>query len=557
MVFLIKNYKVLHFEDDDKLSDIYRKAFIRAGLKYWRIKNPKKNFIEQVVNIKPGIILMDTSLPGQDGFSLAKILQKHKQTSKIPIVGLSDVERSVGVRWALNLGMYDYWMHDIRRPEKIAQKIYKILNPAPYPDRDSLISVGWLAKKIKLFFKHHQAIWHYALVILFMMCGPAIIYFNNIFIKTADDFITKLPTRLSVELHAVNFSWQYQGEKFIIEKTLYGRIDEFYKNSDLKFFGENDALDEYYKFFSTQLSAGGDNTINDFSEQIIKQGNERNLSEDQLVELSVGFVQSIPFDEEKKEAILNAPEVSDGDNQSVLAAVKSSWPRFPYETLYDNKGVCTDKTFLAIALLQQLGYGTAIFDYQTHIAPAVKCTDTYSNFNSGYCIAEVTSNGFFIGELPAIMDSYDQTVKKDVTYFSQKMWNIGLTEEIIQKPNIVAINDGKSYERISQHAPIFSEMNKIENEFNDLNAKISLLLEKINALEKEVKTYKDTVNEISKKLQTDNSLQLYYQYEEAANKYNSAFEKHEGGIAEYEASLISQNKLITEYQQLLMQLEIN
>jgi hypothetical protein len=103
--------------------------------------------------------------------------------------------------------------------------------------------------------------------------------------------------------------------------------------------------DSFYALFLKIKS--GDTSLDDAIYKLKAIALQNNLNADQTVDLVMAFVQFIPYDQAK----LNANPQANND------------PYYPYETLYLDRGVCSDKTFLAIALLRKLGYGAAILDF--------------------------------------------------------------------------------------------------------------------------------------------------------------------------------------------------
>lgn len=73
--------------------------------------------------------------------------------------------------------------------------------------------------------------------------------------------------------------------------------------------------------------------------------------------------------------------------------------RYPYEVLYDMTGVCMEKADLMAYLLRGLGFGVAIFEYETenHRAVGIKCSN--GNYNSQYCFIEPTDY-YPVGQIP-------------------------------------------------------------------------------------------------------------------------------------------------------------
>jgi hypothetical protein len=136
---------------------------------------------------------------------------------------------------------------------------------------------------------------------------------------------------------------------------------------------------DYWKMF---LSDKHDNEV---ISDIVNQTIDATKSDgDKAVQAIVALVQKIPYDW--------------GDyNGSSSQLVK-----YPYETLYLNKGVCGDKSLLMAKLLSQLGYGVALFTYesQSHMAVGIQCPYDKSNFQSNYCFIEA-SDSYPIGQIPA------------------------------------------------------------------------------------------------------------------------------------------------------------
>jgi len=136
----------------------------------------------------------------------------------------------------------------------------------------------------------------------------------------------------------------------------------------------------FYNMFLESKS--GDNSIEDILSGLQVIANKNGWYGDWVAEMALALVQYIPYDQSKVEATTNNPF-------------------YPYETLYLNKGVCSDKTFLAYMLLRRLGYGVAILDFAdiNHSAVGIACPIEHSLASSGYCYAE-TTNYFPIGVIP-------------------------------------------------------------------------------------------------------------------------------------------------------------
>lgn len=100
------------------------------------------------------------------------------------------------------------------------------------------------------------------------------------------------------------------------------------------------------------------------------------ITRDSLAELVIAFVQGgISYDWQTYHNI---------DDSNI---------RYPYETVFDGTGVCADKSILLAQLLQQLGYGLAVFTFPkaNHMALGIRVPRAYGNYNTEYAFVESTS----------------------------------------------------------------------------------------------------------------------------------------------------------------------
>lgn len=187
-----------------------------------------------------------------------------------------------------------------------------------------------------------------------------------------------------------DFSFKYKNKDELLSLRLSGDIYKSYKESPKIFTYQankppKDIQETFYKLFLETKS--GDNSISDIVLGLRKIALSNNLSDDDLLELALSFVQYIPYD-------------------NIKASKSKPEPYYPYETLYLNQGVCSDKTFLAYQILDKMGYGVAIIDMPdiNHSAIGVACEKKYSLHDSGYCYVE-TTNYFPISVIPQNIDS--------------------------------------------------------------------------------------------------------------------------------------------------------
>jgi hypothetical protein len=140
---------------------------------------------------------------------------------------------------------------------------------------------------------------------------------------------------------------------------------------------------------------------------------KRSGNSDEQARMAISLVQNIPFDNAK----LN--------NTGATG-------RYPYEVLYDDMGVCGEKSHLLAFLLREMGYGVALlkYDSQNHMAIGIKCSDRYDYLGTGYCFIETT--------VPAIM-----------TYSEGDY--AGVVGEL-SNPTVLKVSDGAEFNAAEEYA---------------------------------------------------------------------------------------------------------
>jgi hypothetical protein len=101
-------------------------------------------------------------------------------------------------------------------------------------------------------------------------------------------------------------------------------------------------------------------------------------NKDDQARIAVSLVQNIPFGGSGKTFKFSGQEIN--------------YSRYAYEVLYDQKGVCGEKSELLALLLKELGYGLVLFYYpeENHEAIGIKCPLEKSVLKSGYCFIETS-----------------------------------------------------------------------------------------------------------------------------------------------------------------------
>lgn len=268
--------------------------------------------------------------------------------------------------------------------------------------------------------------------------------------------VIEVPPLIGIGAKHNTLSCDYAGSHLAAEVTTYANVDNFYRFNRRKINVVKNG--DYSKYvYDNSL----DKTVSQLVENIKQVASDNSFNNDQTLELATCFVQNIPYNEERGTQV-----VTDGNS--------SMSEQFPYETLYKNTGICTDKTYLGSLILQKLGYGTAIFVFpdKEHMSLAIKTPNGYTDFGSKYSMMELTSVGFAPGQVPSGIDDGNGraslTIKKiDKVNAADNPNKIAVSKPTyISDPTLVIeVNDGKEYDRI---IPVKNLERRILSEYDGL-----------------------------------------------------------------------------------------
>lgn len=305
-------------------------------------------------------------------------------------------------------------------------------------------------------------------------------------------------------------------------------------------------------FSNFVISDRSDNLISTLASDIKALGEKNKLNEDQILELVLCFVQNIPYDTTKAEDILSDKNVLEYDI-----------PQYPYETLYKNSGICTDKAYLGSALLKELGYSTALllFSEDQHMALGVKVDKRYGNFDSEYAMAEVTSPGFIPGDLPRTIDDNNgkpslvldtpSKISPNGKVNNQKV----IKESDLSFPTVVIpLGEGKTYTRIAQVKELESRIYQKAAEIESIGDGIEFMeYDLIDANDNADYAYTDYLNQpaFNQRCGTRwdylNGTQWWDCWEEENSTKNYFYNIYLDRLAYYNSLVDEYNSLIDDY----------
>ncbi|NEO70387.1 PAS domain S-box protein [Moorena sp. SIO3H5] len=125
----ISNPQVLIIEDSITAAEVISRYIREIGLQ--TLTYPEgEGALEQVIQVNPGVIILDLQLPKVSGWKVLAQLKAHPQTQHIPVIILSVVdERSQ----ALEMGASEYLVKPVSR-KLLRSTISKILGPLETPE---------------------------------------------------------------------------------------------------------------------------------------------------------------------------------------------------------------------------------------------------------------------------------------------------------------------------------------------------------------------------------------------------------------------------------------
>jgi len=246
----------------------------------------------------------------------------------------------------------------------------------------------------------------------------------------ANEYILQDSTCVSIynlDPKTINLDYILRGNKGNIEYTVYGGLNNYLAGLDRTFWydeGSSPPTNEYMELeFITESHQSN------FILPLVYKIQQLTDNTDDQARIAISIVQSMPYDLDS----LN----NNKDN------------RYAYETLYDQTGVCADKSYLLAVFLKELGYGVVLFNYSTenHEAIGIKCPMEYSYLDSGYCFVETTN--------PTI-----------VTDSEEEYIGVG---KLTTNPEIYKVSAGKSFDSVTEEYNDYQTYKKLLSKGNTLS----------------------------------------------------------------------------------------
>lgn len=124
-----KKPKILIFEDEEYIADVYFTKFDQVGFNVKKFNNYSSDLVRVVIKEKPDIMFCDIEMPGEivDGLEAIKLLKINERTRSIPIIVVSNFSDNELVKTATRLGVEDYLIKASKTPTEIAEVFIQYL----------------------------------------------------------------------------------------------------------------------------------------------------------------------------------------------------------------------------------------------------------------------------------------------------------------------------------------------------------------------------------------------------------------------------------------------
>jgi len=177
------------------------------------------------------------------------------------------------------------------------------------------------------------------------------------------------------EIHK-SFDYYVHGEEEEVSIFLYQGVEEYVEGISRVY----DSTESDVSLRDIKLFIINDPIQKNYLMHLVKKIQNIDRDKTDQARIAVSIVQRIPYG---------------FSNQSLkgIFSKEVSYSRYPYEVLYEGKGVCGERSELLVFLLRELGFGTAIFNFpeDNHQAVGIKCPISESFDGSEYCFIETTA----------------------------------------------------------------------------------------------------------------------------------------------------------------------
>ena len=119
--------KIVIFEDDKLISEMYQRKFEREGFEIVLLDHPPKDVVDVVIKEKPDLIAMDIVMPQMSGYDAIKLLKGDKRTKDIPVVVLTNLKEGGHSMLSEKLGAAAFIAKADNTPSEGVKKVKELI----------------------------------------------------------------------------------------------------------------------------------------------------------------------------------------------------------------------------------------------------------------------------------------------------------------------------------------------------------------------------------------------------------------------------------------------
>lgn len=309
------------------------------------------------------------------------------------------------------------------------------------------------------------------------------------------------------------FVWRYKGVQYALEKIFYKSVRDYYRSK----------LD---------TSPYVEQVVLEILAELKNIAKDKKFTEDETLEFIVAFVQQIPYDYKKLDLLKRG--------------VETGPPGSHFEVLYNNTGLCGEKSDLAALMIKSLGYGFAVLRYWPreyskyilgHRTIAIKCPLKYASYIfikdakddsvpvvAGYCFVEITCSTR-MGVVPWAYLSDSLPVVSPFTPKEQQLVNDSLGNPLVSE-----IYDGKTYSGIVQIHEIAEKLGDMQVRLAEIKGRMAEMGPAEEMARKRkyyARKMRNSASPEKWKKKYEDALEKYNKYTKYANEYNEIKTEYE------------------------------
>lgn len=111
---------VLVVDDSPTERHFLTEILTKGGYEVFTAENADEALVK-AKEVRPGVILMDVVMPGQNGFQATRALNKDEQTKSIPIIIITSKSQETDKIWGMRQGARDYLVKPVDQAKLLAK----------------------------------------------------------------------------------------------------------------------------------------------------------------------------------------------------------------------------------------------------------------------------------------------------------------------------------------------------------------------------------------------------------------------------------------------------